>query len=785
MPYPSLEDDPLRPSSFDFQSPQQQEEGEIVDELPDGFAPVPSAPLPQEPPPTEVVVDQLPEGFKPLEEKLPESEKLLEKPAEVVDELPEGFMAYGGGLDEGPLAGLPDFWKKIQTRYATGREQAVDDQLAYKAAAGEVKWEDVKDRLEPSIDATKAKGEHWYSEGLLQAAEMVPAMLDSWREGAYQGLGWSAVAGATTAATGVEPAVPITAGVAYGAGQTYGTYEYWRRQGTGSLYNDLRKEGVPHNVAQAVSVGFGIPYAGIEFLQMAKLVPGMKESVAHAVAGGVKKRMLALANEKGIEYVEQIGQETSQEVMQAASEAIAEWKSGVKPPPEKRGIWDRAWDTIKATAASMPFLMAPKVVTDARRILTDPTATPVVPGAVASDTGVVPPDTVVPPGFVPPPGVVPPTGAVPGVTIVPAGTGEVPGAPTGDEQFAPPEQQQPPGFVPGQSVEGQNGVSGRVVHTQDDGRVLVDFGEPGKTEPKLAVVDPGQLKQPIGPEVAGATVATKVQSDNEKVTQIADQHTETLQAAGAPATAQAIQQVAQRSNTEASVTAEQFLEQAQHAAANEQALQPAMAPITPVVPVGDERFAPPAPAAAALAEAPTRAPETSHQPAVVVGGQVFTGNTPADAALAAHDAVGPDAMTTASTGWVDPQSGRFVSHELYDAHQAFNTAVEQAGGDTEHPSVRQAVAQLEVAQARDTDINNQVIQPGGEQVVNPGIKGNEALISVRPSQELTQPLAGVTVTVEGVDAEGNRTTAERPAAQALNEARNDKTALTILLDCLH
>jgi len=133
---------------------------------------------------------------------------------------------------------------------------------------------------------------------------------------------------------------------------------------------------------------------------------------------------------------------------------------------------------------------------------------------------------------------------------------------------------------------------------------------------------------------------------------------------------------------------------------------------------------------------------------------------------------------------VDPESGRFVSHAIYDAHQALNTAIETAGGDMGHPSVAQAGAQLAEAQARDEEVNNQIVQPGGEQVVQPGIKGQEALVAVRPSQELSVPLAGVTVSVEGVNPAGQSVTAERPAAQALNDARNDRTALTLLLDCL-
>lgn len=680
-------------------------------------------------------------------------------------------------LAEAPTE-LSDYWKKMQTRYAMGREQAVDDQLAYKAATGEIRWEDVKDRLEPSSQAEKAKGEHWYSEGLLQAVEMVPAMLDSLKEGAQQGLQWGgAAAGATAIAGQVGPqvalpeefaTVPLAAGAGYAGGQAYGTYEYWRRQGTGSLYNDLRKEGIGHEIAKNVSATFGVPYAGIEFLQLTKLVPGMKQAASHAIGEGIKKRLAALGKEKLVEYGEQIGQETSQEVMQATSEALAEWKDGVTPPPEKKGIFERAWNTIVQTSAAMPFLMGPKTVTD-------------VTGAVAGEKAIAAAAAPVPGEVVPPP--IPPTPPeafappAPGVTITPA-PGEVPVpadlaapavpppgvppvVPAGDERFAPPLVVPPAPEVP-------------------------------------SPVEPG----PRTPE--GDAVTQQVGAENLVVKGVADAQAQKLEASNAPETAKAIQQVAARSNAGATVSAAEFLAQAKAQVADETvaAAEAAAraAPAAEAAPgaVQSGEFAQPGYTAAAPAPAPEAATpiqpsaqaapaapvtETAPPAAVVVGGQVFTGATHEEAVRAAHAAVGTDAMASASGGWVD-ETGRFVSHEIYEAHRDLNTAIEQAGGNMKAPAVAEAQAQLAEAQVRDEELNNQIVQPGGEQVVNTGIRGQEALVAVRPSQELAVPLAGVNVTVEGVTPEGQRTQAERPAAQALNDARNDRTAFQILLDCL-
>jgi hypothetical protein len=376
----------------------------------------------------------------------------------------------------------------------------------------------------------------------------------------------------------------------------------------------------------------------------------------------------------------------------------------------------------------------------------------------------------------------------------------------------------PPGAVPGVVTVGPPAVppaAGAAVPPVAPPVTPVSAVPPIITTPE--VIEPG-VNTP-----AGAAVTQEVGKENLVVKEVADAQAQNLQASSAPKTAQAIQQLAARSNAGATVSAAEFLEQAKvqaaeaaAAAAPPGATPPEAAPpaavaeapaapvpaavpqavaaprpygVPPPLPTPPEEFAPPvaAPPVAAPALAPAvipAAPAAAPQAAVVVGGQVFTGPTHEEAVRAAYTAVGIDAMRSAEGGWMDPDTGRFVSHGIYQAHQALNAAIEEAGGNMEAPGVQEAGAQLAEAQARDIELNNQIIQPGGEQVVTPGIKGQEALVATRPSQELAVPLAGVTATIEGVDAQGRRTTSQRPAAQALNDARNDRTALTLLLDCL-
>jgi hypothetical protein len=281
----------------------------------------------------------------------------------------------------------PSFLDKLQQRWRVGREQAVDDQLAYRAMMGEVDYEKVKGQLDPST--APLKGGNWLSEGVLTAAQMLPAMVDGIISGNTLGLKGAMTAGTAAAIAGqvgpqvVTPeeivTIPAAAAVGYTAGTAAGSSEYWYKQGAGSMYHQLRKEGVPHNVSSTVAASFGAPYAAIELAQVSKLVPGVKQTAAQAVAGGIKSRLTALAKEKGVEYVEQIGQETTQELLSISGEKLAEWSAGVTPPKDKASAWDRIASTIQQTATSIPFLMAPKAAVDTYQTVRGNEQTPTAP----------------------------------------------------------------------------------------------------------------------------------------------------------------------------------------------------------------------------------------------------------------------------------------------------------------------------------------------------------------------------------------------------------------------
>lgn len=306
-----------------------------------------------------------------IDEQVPRAQAAFTPPP--VDSLePEAFVPPPVDSLEPEGSDVASYWDKIKARWSAGREQAVDDQLAFRAMSGEVPWEQVRNQLEPSKSIEGAKGDSWYGEGFLGAVQMLPAMVEGitegWKNGLATGAGFAGVtalagqAGPQVAAPEEVITVPVAFGAGMGVGTAYGSSQYWYKQGAGALYHDLRKEGVPHAVSQNVAAAFGVPYAAVEFAQVSRLIPG-KRTLAKSLAGAVMKRLGRVAGETGKDYVMEIGQETSQEILQIGAEAIGEWVSGVQAPADKAPAWDRIKNTVKQTAASMPFLLGPKAAT--------------------------------------------------------------------------------------------------------------------------------------------------------------------------------------------------------------------------------------------------------------------------------------------------------------------------------------------------------------------------------------------------------------------------------------
>ncbi|MDP7062485.1 MAG: hypothetical protein QF489_06080, partial [Planctomycetota bacterium] len=255
------------------------------------------------------------------------------------------------------------FFGKAGERFNLGFEQAaLDQEAADILEAGGVGIEDFLKRrkdFQRRSSAADIKGDNWFSQGFYGAAQIVGPMA----KGAEAGMKWGLTGAAAIGAAGQmgpQVAIPeelVTMPGAYAVGQMTGSMRYWQRQGAGSLYADLREEGVPHEVASTVATSFSIPYAAIEYTQVSKAVPGMKRMLKQKIAEKVKSVMKRNAIQFGADVASNVGQEVAQEVTMAAGEAVAESVSdvGIDGTP----LGERLLETTAETLKAMPYILAP------------------------------------------------------------------------------------------------------------------------------------------------------------------------------------------------------------------------------------------------------------------------------------------------------------------------------------------------------------------------------------------------------------------------------------------
>jgi hypothetical protein len=172
------------------------------------------------------------------------------------------------------------------------------------------------------VAADPVRGENVASGILHKTAEILPGMVRGQLEGAMYGV---PAAGAAVLAgqLGPQAALPeeiITAPVAFAAGSTAGAVGFWYKQGAGAMYSDLLEQGIKPNIARAVALVAGMPYAGLEFAQVSKLlkaIPGMKKALADKPTRLMFKEALK-------RFAQTWGQEVAEEVAQEEVAVLAE-----------------------------------------------------------------------------------------------------------------------------------------------------------------------------------------------------------------------------------------------------------------------------------------------------------------------------------------------------------------------------------------------------------------------------------------------------------------------------
>lgn len=273
-----------------------------------------------------------------------------------------------------PILGM-QWLGKANERLKLGYEQGTLDQEAYNimeaGGAGIEEYLERRKDFQHRSSAANIRGDNWFSQGFYGAMQMLGPMA----QGTSEGLKYGLALGGTTAALGQlgpQVAIPeevVTVPTAAMAGVAVGGANYWRRQGAGSLYADLREGNVPHGVAATVAQTMGVPYSLIEYAQVSKVVPGMKRIIQQKIAEKVKGAVKRNAIRFGTDVTSNVGQEVAQEITLAAGEAIAESVSDVGL--EGTPLGERLLETTTETLKAMPFILAPgrmvKTGTDVRQ----------------------------------------------------------------------------------------------------------------------------------------------------------------------------------------------------------------------------------------------------------------------------------------------------------------------------------------------------------------------------------------------------------------------------------
>lgn len=89
------------------------------------------------------------------------------------------------------------------------------------------------------------------------------------------------------------------------------SFAYWGRQGAGQVYGDLVEAGVDHELARKIAPAAGALYAAVEMVQIGQLTNVGK----NAVKGKVINTVLALAKEKGLDWLHEVGEEGLQQLV--------------------------------------------------------------------------------------------------------------------------------------------------------------------------------------------------------------------------------------------------------------------------------------------------------------------------------------------------------------------------------------------------------------------------------------------------------------------------------------
>jgi len=230
--------------------------------------------------------------------------------------LSRGVIGFGENLMDDEKA--KTFSENIKESYQRGDDSQNVSMLEYHETLGELDFDTdikpVKDALEKRLSEREIKGENLFSNSIYKVSGMLPPIISGTLEGVILG------AEATLAVSAVPGGLAF-APVAFTVGQTTGSVNYWYKLGTGELSGILRTEGIERDIRVPVAHVFGLMWAGIEFSQVDKLLPGTKAATKTFVMSSVRKATGRMVKQFGINWAQEVGEEGVQKfIFELASE---------------------------------------------------------------------------------------------------------------------------------------------------------------------------------------------------------------------------------------------------------------------------------------------------------------------------------------------------------------------------------------------------------------------------------------------------------------------------------
>lgn len=158
--------------------------------------------------------------------------------------------------------------------------------------------------------------------------------------------------------------VPAGAIVGTKFGLMVGSATFWYKQGAGSMYAAMREKDYDAELSKHIAGVAAVPYAIVEFLQIAQLTPGMRQGALKVAQKSMLRVVANAAKKYGTTWSTEVFEEVVQEIIQIVAEDTAGFLSDkLKLPAGVSGFLinrgRRLWQTTKEAGKAMALLPIP------------------------------------------------------------------------------------------------------------------------------------------------------------------------------------------------------------------------------------------------------------------------------------------------------------------------------------------------------------------------------------------------------------------------------------------